>query len=138
MSEDVIIYCDGGARGNPGRAAAAFAVESGSRIIAKDSFLLGVTTNNVAEYQAVIKALGWLHKNQKLFKGQVTFILDSELVTKQITGRYKIKNQKLKELAQICFTLIKQTGIPINFLNVSREKNKLADFLVNQKLDEII
>src|SRR3989344_2581846 len=91
------IFCDGGARGNPGPAAAAFvAYDSAGNLIHKASRFLGNATNNVAEYESLIMALDWLCGNQH---EKVEIMLDSELVTKQMRGEYKIKNAALQILA---------------------------------------
>jgi ribonuclease HI len=132
-----IVYCDGGARGNPGPAAAAFVVVQKGRIIHRRSRYLGRTTNNVAEYSAVVMAISWLINNSRRLKDdKISFILDSELVAKQLSGQYKVKNEKLKKLA----TRIKQLESKINgtlqYRAVARSKNKLADFLVNSELDK--
>ena len=88
---DLKIFCDGGARGNPGPAAAAFVVFSGNKTLAKEGKYLGSTTNNQAEYNAVLLAMKWLLKNKSNIDGKkVDFYLDSELVVKQLMGEYKV------------------------------------------------
>ncbi|MEK7497288.1 MAG: ribonuclease HI family protein [Patescibacteria group bacterium] len=124
------IYCDGGARGNPGPAASAFVVYEDGKIIHKEGKFLGVATNNVAEYSAVIMALIWLKEI-----ASVTFFLDSELVVKQLTGVFKIKNENLKDLAIKAKTLKKNFSGKIIYKNLRREKNTAADSLVNETLD---
>lgn len=131
------IYCDGGARGNPGPGASAFVVEKDGKVIYKNSKYLGNATNNVAEYNAVILALGWLLED---LSGQypvasVQIILDSELVAKQLSGFYKVKNQNLKKLFATAKDLEQKTKMKIAYSAVPRTKNKLADFLVNENLD---
>jgi len=131
------IYCDGGARGNPGPAAAAFVVEKEGKIIFRDAKFLGVTTNNVAEYQAVIIAYGWLIKNlEKNFK-EIVFILDSELVVKQLKGIFRVKNENLRNLFFTVKKLKSKINLKISYVSVPRTKNKLADFLVNDLLDNV-
>ncbi len=136
--EDVFkIYTDGGARGNPGPAAAAFVVVKGGKVLTKESAYLGVTTNNEAEYKALLMALKWLTENQKDFKdGSVSICLDSELVVRQLTGIYKVKNENLKTLLTKAKDLEREIKIDSQYVVVRREKNKLADKLVNMKLDE--
>jgi len=90
------IYCDGGARGNPGPAAGAFVVLADNKEIAAEGKSFRVATNNEAEYGAVIMAMTWLLKNNA---ASVVFYLDSELVVKQLNGVYKIKSKKLLPLA---------------------------------------
>lgn len=136
--EKIFIYCDGGARGNPGPAASAFVVEKNRRIIKKESAFIGVATNNVAEYQAVIMALKWLASDTSIMYhvSSIDFILDSQLVARQLNGLYKVKNEILRNLFFTIKTLEKKIKAKINYVSVTREKNKLADFLVNEKLDQ--
>ncbi len=137
MNDKLMIYCDGGARGNPGPAASAFVVEENGKVIYKESKYLGVATNNVAEYTAVIISLNWLVKNQEDFSSDtITFVLDSELVAKQLSGLFKVKNENLRNLFFTIKTLEKKVNKKISYANVLRSKNKIADFLVNEKLDE--
>ncbi|SRR3989344_1897151 len=138
MVNSTKIYTDGGARGNPGFGAAAFVVLEDGEVIYKGSKFLGTVTNNEAEYTGVIIALEWLRKNiTKYLGGEVGFFLDSQLVVQQLNGFYKIKSDNLKSL----FTKIKNLtldlrGVEINYFSIRREENKLADKLVNLKLDE--
>lgn len=134
--EKLIVYCDGGSRGNPGKSASAFVVKINGKMFKCRSVFLGVATNNVAEYSAVILALDWLSKSPLVFPAEITFVLDSQLVARQLTGVYKVKNKKLKELFIKIKNLEKQLDKKIYFTSVSREKNILADSLVNQELDK--
>lgn len=133
----VKIFCDGGARGNPGPAAGAFVVEADGKIIFKDAKFLGETTNNVAEYSALVMALSWVYGNlPKVVKPKIVVVMDSELVAKQMSGRFKVKNENLKNYFWQAKNLEKKIGLPISYQAVPRNKNKLPDFLVNKKLDE--
>lgn len=132
---DLTIYCDGGARGNPGPAASAFAAVKDGRIIFEDSKYLGKSTNNVAEYNAVIMALDWLRKNKESLE-TILFILDSELVTKQVNGKYKIKSPTLIPLVTKAKDLEKKISAKIFYRWLPRTKNKIADRLVNEELDK--
>ncbi len=137
MEKKLTINCDGGSRGNPGKAAAAFVVSEGEQETHSEGKYLGVQTNNFAEYQAVIAALKWLQSVKEKYEDyKISFILDSELVVRQLTGVYKIKNETLKNLAQEIKLLEKSIGLTFSFENVLRHKNKTADFLVNRTLDE--
>lgn len=136
--EKIIVYCDGGSRGNPGKSASAFVVKINGKTVKYGSEFLGITTNNVAEYSAVTLALEWLVESSDV-GGQVSgvrFVLDSQLVVRQLTGAYKVKNEKLKELFIKIKNLEKQLDKKIHFTSVSREKNILADSLVNRELDK--
>lgn len=133
---NVVVYCDGGSRGNPGKSAAAFVVTTRGKVIHKGSVFLGESTNNVAEYSAVILALKWLVKNLSGISNEVTLILDSELVVRQLNGFYKVKNSKLKILFSTIKDIENKITAHINYTSVRREKNHLADSLVNQVLDK--
>lgn len=137
QNESTIIHTDGGSRGNPGPAACSFVAEENGLEIFKSSKYLGSTTNNVAEYRGVILALEWLISKSSSTVGgsSATFFLDSELVVKQINGLYKVKDENLRNLFFEVLTLIKKFKGSINFKHIPREKNKIADLLVNQELD---
>lgn len=125
------IFTDGGSRGNPGMASCAFVVyDSQNKLIHQAGFLLGITTNNVAEYSAVLKSLDWVAS-----ESTVTFYLDSLLVVKQLRGEYKIKDPKLQELSKTILLKIKNLKLKIMFVHIPREKNIVADLLVNKTLD---
>ena len=130
------IHTDGGARGNPGPAAigAAFWERDAAGTVAKVheiSRCIGEQTNNFAEYTALIAALAWA---AEAGYENVECYLDSELVVKQVTGQYKVKEPTLKPLvAQVAAA--KNSFKKITFTHVRREKNKEADALVNAALD---
>lgn len=128
----VIIHTDGGSRGNPGPAAAGFVLDdpAGSRLQAK-AFFLGETTNNVAEYTALVKAL---EAARELGADQVAVCSDSELLVRQLNGQYKVKSELIRPLFEQVDALRTQfKGFEIR--HVTRDKNKRADQLVNQALD---
>ncbi|MFZ3301465.1 MAG: ribonuclease HI family protein [Microgenomates group bacterium] len=129
----LIIYCDGGSRGNPGPAASAFVVTQDGNTIYKGSKFLGTETNNVAEYTAVSIAIDWLIDEKT--KDEIIFNLDSQLVERQLNGFYKIKNEKLKVLADQIKDKIKTSNLNIKFQWGYRTNNTLADDLVNEELD---
>lgn len=129
--EKISIFCDGGAIGNPGRAASAFAVYLDSRLYDKRSISIGFATNNVAEYQAVIFALRWLIDNSKIIENfPIHFFLDSQLVVNQLGGKFKIKSQKLIKLVIIVRELEKKISNKIVYNFIPRTKNTFADSLV--------
>lgn len=132
------IYCDGGARGNPGPAAAAFvAFRDGESLIYKRARYLGKKTNNEAEYYAVILALRWLAENPGYAESEVVhFYLDSELVTRQLSGDFKIKSKNLAKLFFVIRSLEKKLSLSTKYNHVPRVKNKLSDYMVNKILDE--
>ena len=132
------INCDGGSRGNPGPAASAFVVTANGKEIHSESKYLGSVTNNVAEYSAVIIALDWLIQDSRFpIPDSIHFILDSELIVRQINGVYKVKDIKLKKLHGHVAQLLKKIDKKISFENVLREKNEVADDLVNKELDKV-
>jgi ribonuclease HI len=129
----IIIYTDGGARGNPGPAGVGVVfMDENHKIIGQFKKYLGETTNNVAEYSAVILAL---EEAKKMGAEELEFKLDSELVVKQLRREYKVKNEELGKLFIKIYNLslnIKK----ISYAHVPREMNKLADKLANLAMDE--
>ena len=123
---------DGGARGNPGPAAYGYVLETedGTVLDARGE-KIGVATNNVAEYSALIAGL---EKALELGVGEVEVVSDSELLVKQMTGEYRVKNEALRELSTRASRLARQIG-DVSYRAVRREHNELADRLVNEALD---
>ena len=123
---------DGGARGNPGPAAYGYVLEAedGTVLDARGE-AIGVATNNVAEYRAL---LAGLEKAVELGLRDVEVVSDSELLVKQMRGEYKIKNEALRELADEAERLEDRLG-RVTYTAVRREHNELADRLVNEALD---
>ncbi len=138
MSTTLKIYSDGGSRGNPGPSASAFVVIDKGKIIHKESKYLEIKTNNEAEYYGVIIALEWLKENKHFLtnKMKVSFFLDSELVTRQIEGVYRVRVSNLKPLILKVKNLLYDLKIEGTFFSIPREKNKIADLLVNKEIDE--
>ncbi len=129
------IYTDGGARGNPGPAAAGVVIKEGTTTLLKFGEYLGpVQTNNFAEYQAVILALEAL-KREGYAGRELEFKMDSKLVVEQVLGNWKIKEPTLKPLVAKIRALL--ADFPQHsFAHIPREDNLEADALVNQALDE--
>jgi len=129
----LIIYTDGGARGNPGPSGIGVVVYNEQKELVREySDFLGIATNNQAEYKAVILAL---KKAQELGGEELHFYLDSELVVKQLRGEYKVKNKDLASL----FLEIHNLAInfrKISYTHVRRELNKEADRLANEAMDK--
>ncbi len=129
---EIVAHTDGGARGNPGPAAAGIVIENDSQqTLFHGGYYLGRTTNNVAEYRAII--LG-LEQAQKLGASQVDLFSDSELIVKQLKGQYKVKNANLKPLYEQVRELIAALKT-FSVRHVYRENNSEADRLVNEALD---
>ena len=129
-------YTDGGSRGNPGPAAiAAIITDENGKMLASRSEFIGIATNNVAEYRAVLKALQMAHK----FKpDSVHSILDSKLVASQLEGRYKIKKAHLRELFEMVKQAEKGLG-KVRYEHVRREDSRIqvADRMLNEMLDKV-
>lgn len=128
----LITYTDGGSRNNPGPAACGIVIlDEKEDTVFTGSKFLGTATNNEAEYGALIAALA---KAKELGASEVKCHLDSELVVKQLNREYKVKDEKMKALFAEVSRL--STGFDkVEFIHVRREKNKLADKLVNEELD---
>jgi ribonuclease HI len=125
------IYADGGARGNPGPAAAAAVIVTEGGNVAELSAFLGTATNNVAEYRALLLALD---KATELGCTRVSLRLDSELIVRQLNGLYRVKDPKMRELHQRAQTALRRFEA-WDARHVPRSENKRADELVNAELD---
>jgi ribonuclease HI len=126
------LYTDGGSRGNPGPAAAAYVLETeDGTVLEARGEVIGVATNNVAEYRALVAGLA-----KALERGvdEVEVVSDSELVVKQMNGEYRVKNAALVELSLEAARLARQIG-RVRYRSVRREENEIADRLVNEALD---
>ncbi|HEX3099951.1 MAG TPA: ribonuclease HI family protein [Patescibacteria group bacterium] len=132
MAKLLVINTDGGARGNPGPAGIGLVIKSETgELLYSHGAYIGDTTNNVAEYSALIKAL---EESVNLGGTSLRIQMDSELIVKQMTGVYKIKEPTLQGLAAKALVLLKKFQ-GHTFVHVRREFNKEADALVNQALD---
>ena len=131
-SDKVIIYTDGGCRGNPGPSAAGFVLQSsdGKHLVSR-GFFLGTGTNNTAEYTALIKAL---ENAGKIGAKHIEVFSDSELVVRQINGRYKVKSENIRNLYNRCIELLGSFE-RWSISHIPRDKNMQADELVNSALD---
>lgn len=134
MKTRIEIYCDGGARGNPGPAGIGFVAFENGKETTREKKYIGKATNNVAEYSAVLAALGWLSGRPTTFSSEAVIHLDSELVVKQLSGIYRIKDEKLKKLAREV-KKIESRGGEVSYVHIPRAKNKIADSLVNAAID---
>jgi len=123
---------DGGARGNPGPAAYGYVLETDDgTVLAAHGEKIGVATNNVAEYSALIAGL---EKALELQVDEVEVVSDSELMVKQMRCEYRVKNEALRELFLEAGSLARRLG-KVTYTAVRREHNELADRLVNEALD---
>ena len=123
---------DGGARGNPGPAAFGYVLEAeDGTVLAAHGETIGIATNNVAEYSALIAGL---EKARELAVDEVEVVSDSELMVKQMTGEYRVKNEALQALWSRA-SRIARGFQDVSYTAVRREHNELADRLVNEALD---
>ena len=123
---------DGGARGNPGPAAFGYVLEAeDGTVLAAHGETIGVATNNVAEYRALVAGL---EKALELAVDEVDVASDSQLLVRQMTGEYKVKNEALRKLSLQAAALARRLG-RVTYRSVPREHNELADRLVNEALD---
>lgn len=130
--ERLVGYCDGGSRGNPGPAASGYVLlDTSETVIAEGGTFLGITTNNIAEYQALYLAL---QKALELGATIVDMRLDSLLVVNQMNGIYRVKNNELLPIYNRIKELLVQFD-KVTFTHVMREYNTLADGMVNKILD---
>ena len=126
------LFTDGGARGNPGPAAYGYVLEAeDGTLLAAEGKRIGIATNNVAEYSALIAGL---EKAIELTIPVLEVVSDSELMVKQMTGEYRVKNEALQELWGRATALARNVGV-VTYTAVRREHNELADRLVNEALD---
>jgi ribonuclease HI len=131
----LIVYTDGGARGNPGPAAiGAVLKDDRGKLVAEISEYIGETTNNQAEYKAVIAAI---EAAKKIGAQELDFFLDSELVVKQLNREYKVRDKDLAPLFMKIYNA--SMGFKkVTYRHVRREMNAEADKLVNKALDRMI
>jgi ribonuclease HI len=129
--ESIPVHIDGASRGNPGPAAFAFVIAAPGGPI-EEYGKLGDTTNNIAEYTALLRAL---EKAAALSLGRLHIHSDSELLVKQMNGEYRVKNPEIKELYDEAQGLLRRFD-NVRLTHVRREHNKRADELCNQALDD--
>jgi ribonuclease HI len=128
------LYTDGGARGNPGPAAAAYVLEAeDGTVLEARGEAIGVATNNVAEYSALVAGL---QAAAAAGVDELEVVSDSELLVKQMRGEYRVKNAALRELSLEAARWAREVG-RVTYRAVRREHNELADRLVNEALDAL-
>lgn len=137
--EKIIVYTDGASRGNPGPASIGVIVYNDKKNILKEySQTIGKTTNNDAEYQAVIfalKKMKTLFGKKNIKNYEILIKSDSQLLVSQLTGKYKIKDSNIQKLFIQAWNL-KVDYHKVDFEHIPREQNKLADKLANEALDK--
>jgi len=138
---NILIFTDGGARGNPGPAAiGVYITDDKGKKLAAIGKRIGDATNNTAEYKAVIEALSWLIENKEKIEknSNISFFLDSQLVYSQIKGLFKVKAESIREYVFTIREKEKQLGLSLQWNHIPREQNKAADTLVNLALDNLL
>lgn len=133
---DLVINTDGASRGNPGPAAYGYIIKKkDGEILHQEGKTLGETTNNIAEYTAVLKALEYIrdHYSAKA-PHKILLIADSQLVIQQLSGRYRVKNPRLKTLVDEIKSMEFELG-RVDYQHTLREGNFIADRLANKALD---
>jgi ribonuclease HI len=132
MNDTWTIYTDGGSRGNPGPAAYAYVIKRAGAADIEEKCYLGQTTNNIAEYTGMVKAL---EHALELGGRRIVVNSDSELMVKQMNGEYRVKNEGLKPLFDQASKLRRQFE-SVTFKHVYREQNSQADGLCNEAMDD--
>jgi len=125
------VYVDGAARGNPGPAGIGVVIKDGSKLIGEIGAYIGKSTNNIAEYMALVRGL-----EEVLIRGykSASFYSDSELLVKQLNGEYKVKHENLVPLHYHVLTLVDRMK-DFSIKHVTREKNEHADKMANEGID---
>src|SRR3990167_6559228 len=127
----IFLYTDGGSRGNPGASAAAYIIKDDKgNILKSDSKFLGKHTNNYAEYSALLLAMQTVQEFAK--DHQIKVVMDSELIVRQLTGVYKIKDKTLSGFANQIKQIEKKFDRGVEYIHVTRDKNKETDNMVNE------
>jgi ribonuclease HI len=137
---NISFFTDGGSRGNPGPSAYGFVIKNSGEVIHEEGKTIGITTNNVAEYTAVLSALEWFVSNPDKIKEAKTIraFMDSLLLCQQLKGVYKIKKPHLAAIMHKIREKEHELNIPIIYSHIPRELNKEADKLVNIALDSAV
>jgi len=126
------LFTDGGARGNPGPAAYAYVLEAADgTVLDARGETIGIATNNVAEYRALVAGLS---RAAAAGVSELEVVSESELLVKQMRGEYRVKNRALQALFLEASELAREVG-KVSYRAVRREHNELADRLVNEALD---
>ena len=127
-----VIHIDGASRNNPGKAGAGIVMEKDGEVVSREGFYLGIKTNNQAEYYALLLSLFFVHRYAQT-DDLIRIASDSELLVKQITGKYRIKNEGLKPLFALAQSLL--NAYTIKIMHVMREDNVEADAMANKGVD---
>lgn len=139
MNKVINVFTDGGSRGNPGPAAYGFIIRDSETLIHAEGKTLGITTNNVAEYSAILEALVWIKANRELIgdTSGINFYMDSLLACQQLKGVFRVKKAHLAEFLIKIREIERKIGVNVTYTHIPREKNKEADKMVNLALDSL-
>lgn len=137
MVASIAIYTDGAARGNPGPSASGYSVYKGKELLSQECKYNGKRTNNYAEYTAIIMALSWCSDNLITAENlQIELYSDSELVIRQLKGKYKVKSKDMKKLNEEVLELAHEFD-SVSFDNLPRSNPNISkvDKMLNRLLD---
>lgn len=137
MVANVTIYTDGAARGNPGPSASGYSIYKGKELLSKECKYNGARTNNYAEYTAIIMALSWCSDNLITAENlEIELYSDSELVVRQLKGKYKVRSKDMKQLHEEVLKLSEEFD-SVSFDNLPRSNPNISkvDKMLNQLLD---
>ncbi len=137
MEKEIRVFTDGASRGNPGKSGIGIVIKDASaKILTTYKEFIGEESNNSAEYKALIKSIDIIKSLNQNFS-LIQFFSDSELIVRQITGKYKIKNQNLIKLSLDFWNSINGLNKKFKITHITRDKNILADKLANEAIDEL-
>jgi ribonuclease HI len=136
VSTAIKVFTDGASKGNPGAGGIGINIcdEAGNELLAYKEYI-GETTNNFAEYTAILKSVDVI-KALNTHYDVINFFSDSELMVRQLTGQYKIKHEELKKLSLQFWSKIKELNKQFTLTHVPRSENKTADRLANEAIEE--
>lgn len=137
MEKEIKVFTDGASRGNPGKSGIGIVIKDTSdKILSTHKEFIGEDSNNSAEYKALIKSIDIIKSLKQNFS-IIQFFSDSELIVRQITGKYKIKNQNLIKLSLHFWNSMNELNKKFKINHIPRDKNTLADKLANEAIDEL-
>jgi ribonuclease HI len=137
LEKEIRVFTDGASRGNPGKSGIGIVIKDAStKILTTYKEFIGEESNNSAEYKALIKSIDIIKSLEQNFS-LIQFFSDSELIVRQITGKYKIKNQNLIKLSLDFWNSINELNKKFKITHITRDKNILADKLANEAIDEL-
>ena len=137
MEKEIRVFTDGASRGNPGKSGIGIVIKDASaKILTTYKEFIGEESNNSAEYKALIKSIDIIKSLDQNFS-LIQFFSDSELIVRQITGKYKIKNQNLIKLSLHFWNSMNELNKKFKITHITRDKNILADKLANEAIDEL-